>query len=89
MKDLSEAIERLRTYNQWRRGTLEKTFDELNISTAQIGEDIDDVGTFNEKSAMLLRDIQEWMIDNDYECGKDGGRLYDEISELLGRDKDE
>ena len=31
----------------------------------------------------LLENIQEWMVDNDYECGNRGSELYDEITELL------
>lgn len=31
----------------------------------------------------LLEEIQGWMIDNDYECGEHGSKIYNQISELL------
>jgi|FAXJ01.1.fsa_nt_gi hypothetical protein len=31
----------------------------------------------------LLEDIQDWMMENDYECGPRGGDIYQEISEIL------
>jgi len=38
---LKETISRLRAYNRWRRGDDERSFDELGISTKQIGLDIE------------------------------------------------
>lgn len=32
---------------------------------------------------ILLENIQNWMLDNDYECGIRGSAIYDEITELL------
>lgn len=33
--------------------------------------------------ADLLKAIRQWMIDNDYECGKQGSYLCDRIEEVL------
>lgn len=35
------------------------------------------------KIKTLLENIQNWMLDNDYECGIRGSAIYDEISEIL------
>ena len=40
---LKKAISRLRAYNRWRRGDDERGFDELGISTKQIGLDIETI----------------------------------------------
>lgn len=32
----------------------------------------------------LLEEIQEWMVENDYECGPWGSQIYKKISKLLG-----
>jgi hypothetical protein len=40
---LKETISRLRAYNRWRRGDDERSFEELGISTKQIGLDIEAV----------------------------------------------
>jgi hypothetical protein len=31
----------------------------------------------------LLTDIQEWMVENDYECGPVGSDIYTRISDFL------
>lgn len=31
----------------------------------------------------LLTDIQDWMIENDYECGVGGSDIYQRISAIL------
>ena len=31
----------------------------------------------------LLEDIQDWMMENDYECGPCGAELYNDITEIL------
>lgn len=33
---------------------------------------------------LLLENIRDWMIENDYECGERGSELYDAICELVG-----
>lgn len=35
----------------------------------------------------LLRDIQQWMVGNDYECGTEGSKIYDRIEELLNKEE--
>lgn len=36
-----------------------------------------------EKIVLLFDDIQNWMVENDYECGDVGSQIYTEISEIL------
>lgn len=36
-----------------------------------------------QKMIILLQDIQDWMLSNDYECGNVGSQLYDEIGEMI------
>lgn len=31
----------------------------------------------------LLSEIQDWMMDNDYECGPVGSKLYEDISKIF------
>jgi hypothetical protein len=31
----------------------------------------------------LLKEIQQWIIDNDYECGLQGSDIYNRIEETL------
>jgi hypothetical protein len=51
--DLKETISRLRAYNRWRRGDDERSFDELGISTKQIGLDIEVICDEMEKEIEL------------------------------------
>ena len=37
----------------------------------------------NEKIKNLLEEIQDWMLENDYECGPRGSEIYKDISHLL------
>lgn len=37
----------------------------------------------NDNVKELLEEIQDWMMENDYECGPMGAELFKEISELL------
>jgi len=37
----------------------------------------------------LLYDIQNWMIDNDYECGNEGSELYIRIEKLLSNNPEQ
>ena len=37
----------------------------------------------NDKVKTLLCDIQQWMLDNDYECGEEGGMIYKRIETML------
>lgn len=37
---------------------------------------------------ILLEDIQDWMMSNDYECGPVGSTIWDRISEILGEEND-
>lgn len=37
----------------------------------------------NENIKTLLGDILDWMNDNDYECGEQGAKIYERISEAL------
>lgn len=34
----------------------------------------------------LLKEIQTWMMDNDYECGPKGAEIYEKISKILGEE---
>ena len=36
-----------------------------------------------EEISFLLEEIQDWMIDNDYESGEHGGHIYNRICEVL------
>ena len=48
---LKQVTERLKRFNEWRRGENPNTFETLNISPKQIGEDIDCViKLYNEMS---------------------------------------
>lgn len=31
----------------------------------------------------LLEDIQDWMMENDYECGEVGSEIYQRITKML------
>lgn len=42
----------------------------------------------NEEIRQLLDDIQTWMMDNDYECGQVGSKIYNEISNILEKYND-
>lgn len=37
----------------------------------------------NEELKELLTDIQDWMLDNDYECGEVGSDIYQRISGVI------
>lgn len=37
----------------------------------------------NNEAKELLKEIQDWMMDNDYECGPWGSDIYQRITELL------
>lgn len=37
----------------------------------------------SEEIRELLENILDWMIENDYECGREGGHLYGRIFILL------
>jgi len=37
----------------------------------------------NDEIKELLEWIQDWMLENDYECGPEGIEIYKEISRLL------
>ena len=41
LKKLKQTITRLKMFNRWRRGEDERTFESLEISTKQIGKDIE------------------------------------------------
>lgn len=41
-----------------------------------------------EEIKTLLRDIQQWMIGNDYECGREGSQIYDRIEEILSKEEE-
>lgn len=45
-----------------------------------------DYTTFTELRE-LLTDIQEWMVDNDYECGPQGSAIFDRISDALNAEE--
>jgi hypothetical protein len=38
----------------------------------------------NNEIEELLNDIQDWMMDNDYECGEGGSEIYQRITKVLG-----
>lgn len=40
----------------------------------------------NESIKHLLEDIQNWMMDNDYECGEEGSDIYQRITKALKED---
>jgi regulator of replication initiation timing len=39
----------------------------------------------NESLKELLSEIQDWMLDNDYECGCVGASLYEKIEKHLSK----
>lgn len=43
----------------------------------------------NKEIKDLLEEIQDWMIENDYECGEQGGDIYMRISKIIGKYYDE
>ena len=40
----------------------------------------------NDELKELLNDIQEWMVENDYECGEQGSEIYQRITDALKKD---
>ena len=40
----------------------------------------------SEEIKELLNDIQDWMVENDYECGEVGSDIYQRITEILKKD---
>ena len=40
---IEQAIERLRVYNEWRKGNDERTMDEAGITPKQVSIDLDNV----------------------------------------------
>jgi len=40
----------------------------------------------NKEIKELLEEIQEWMIENDYECGEHGNEIYQKILTILKYD---
>ena len=43
----------------------------------------------NNEIKELLTDIQNWMMENDYECGERGSDIYERISTFLRKDEAE
>ncbi len=37
----------------------------------------------NKEILEFLEEIQEWMVENDYECGEQGGEIFNKITEIL------
>ena len=37
----------------------------------------------NDEIKELLKDIQDWMMENDYECGPVGSEIYHDITIIL------
>lgn len=46
-----------------------------------------DAQTIPRNVQTLLKDILDWMGDNDYECGPQGSVIYDEISKHLDAER--
>jgi len=40
----------------------------------------------NKEIKELLEEIQDWMVENDYECGSWGTDIYKRISEILKKE---
>lgn len=38
---------------------------------------------YNKEYLDLLNQIQDWMVENDYECGEQGGEIFNKITEIL------
>ena len=37
----------------------------------------------NERLTGLLEEVQDWMLENDYECGEVGSQIYEKISRVI------
>jgi len=46
-------------------------------------EKVEKLEAENKQLKDLLSDISNWMLDNDYDCGQNGSRLYDYITKIL------
>lgn len=40
----------------------------------------------SEELKELLNDIQQWMLDNDAECGPQGSEIYQRITKILEKE---
>jgi hypothetical protein len=49
----------------------------------QVEDEIRNSEEENRKLKFLLGEIQDWMRDNDYECGEVGSLIYNEIEKIL------
>lgn len=45
------------------------------------------LNTTEEELGELLKDIQDYFLDNDLECGERGSQIYDKISKILGEEE--
>jgi len=41
----------------------------------------------NDEIRALLEEIQDWMLENDYESGTWGNEIYKRVKEVLGTDE--
>lgn len=55
----------------------------IEVAARLIAEHNTQIEIKNAELKMLLADIQDWMTDNDYECGNVGSQIYDEIDKVL------
>ena len=89
MSKITDTIIFLSKHNSWRRG--DETFemqDPKDIGCAiddaiHLLRKYDELEKENEQLKGLLSDISGWMLDNDYDCGQNGSRLYDHITNIL------
>lgn len=51
-------------------------------------EKVEKLEAENKQLKYLLSDISSWMLDNDYDCGQNGSRLYDHITNILEQNDD-
>lgn len=53
------------------------------VAARLIAEYNTQIETENAELKKLLTDIQDWMMDNDYECGSVGSQIYSDINKAL------
>lgn len=72
------------------KNAVQKDFDELASEMEPVMEKATNIFDEYQKLKLeklkikeLLFEIQDWMMDNDYECGPVGSKLYEDISNIL------
>jgi hypothetical protein len=86
---ITDTIVFLSNHNAWRRGDESIEMQNPKDIGCAIDDAIDLLRKYdkmqkeNEQLKGLLSDISGWMLDNDYDCGQNGSRLYDHITNVL------